>query len=246
MSETFRAIDDDPLLGKYIRHYTTNRMRLLVRAGVIYALAVAVIQVSTASLENNIAAIIVPILYTLVGLPLGWYLVHLWNREVILYERGFTYRQGSTIALFLYQQIVSLRVKAERVVLFGVVPREVYECHLLSDQDDKMTLNNLYGDIADLLKSMERAITQARRPVVQAQLERGERVPFGAGLWLTSDHIEDETSGENLAWTAYRGYRVEKGTLVITAQQSDWRTVALPQLENVTLLVSVLKDKAKT
>jgi hypothetical protein len=245
MSETFRVIDDDPLLGKYIRHYTTNRMRLLVQAGVIYAIAVVVIQVVTASLENNVASIVVPILYTLVGLPLGWYLVHLWNREVILYERGFTYRQGSTIVLFLYLQIVSLRVKAERVVLFGIIPREVYECQLLSDQDDKMTLNNLYGNIGDLLQRIERAITQARRPVVQAQLERGERVPFGAGLWLTSDHLEDETTGEILAWTAYRGYRVEKGTLVITAQHGDWRTFILSQLENATLLVSVLKDRAK-
>jgi hypothetical protein len=72
--------EDDPILGAFVAYFPSYRLRLLIRGAIFYAIPVLLLQVIFA----NVDSILIPMLYALIALLVGWYVLHLWNREVIL------------------------------------------------------------------------------------------------------------------------------------------------------------------
>lgn len=236
-----KPLPDDPVLGAYVSHHPSNRTQLLARGGVLYALAVVVLQVLFLRVEDNVAAIGLPILYAGVALGVYWYILHLWNREVVLYERGFTYRQGSQIGVFTYGQMVVFTLRVQRISLLGRLGWMVYQATLLSDQDEHLRITNLYTDAGQLCERLERAIARARKPITEALLARGEALAFGEAMTLDAQGLM--INGERVAWTEYAGYRLEAGQLLIARHAGDALAVALAGLPNAVLLVALLKGR---
>ncbi len=242
MNATVRAIDDDPVLGRYLVHYNTNRMRLLVQVGVIYAICTLVITLATAGLEGTWVNIVVPLLYALVAMPLIWYVAHLWNREVILFEKGFTFRQGSVVAAFPYENIVSTRTTLERIRYFGIVPRQRTVYDMTSDQGDQMRINDVYIRPLELVDTLERAILKARKPLLARQLARGEQVSFGS-VALNAQGVVDVRDGRALPWGALRSVQVAAGALRIADDAGEWAAFPLEGIESVVILLALLKER---
>lgn len=230
------VIPDDPALGKYLKHYTTHRLRLLVQGGTVYVLAVIGLQILFLGVDRQTASVILPIAFASIAGGIFWYMAHLWNREVVVYEKGFTYRQGSRVGVFRYEQIVRLRVRAERLSLAGLWRRDVYDCLMTSEHDEVLRLNNTYGDIARLLNALEQAITQARLPVARAQLAQGQKLSFGV---LEMDNTGLATADAVLLWQDFQGYKVADGNLVF----EGWQSVPLAEVDNLRLLVVLLKER---
>jgi hypothetical protein len=234
-------IEDDPALGRYVGHYPSNRLMLLIRGGIIYAVAVGLLQLIFLTVPDNIAGIFLPMLFAGVGLGVAWYVLHLWNREVILYEHGFSYREGSRLAQFYYGKIVTVRQKAERVAYFGFIKRDLYTMTLISDQDEILTLNNVYSSIAELVSKLESTITRARLPIAQARLARSETLDFGA-VRLSQQGIE--TDAGVLTWADFAGYRLEGKDIKLAARTNpDYAAFPVKQLDNVLLLLALLRGR---
>ena len=252
---TEQLFEDDPVLGQFVAYYPSNRTRLLIRAGIAYIVPVLFLQLFFANLDDATASILLIGSFTALALAVGWYITHLWNREVVIYERGFTYREGSRAVPFLFLQIVRVNLRAERIRLFGVWRRDIYEYRLVSDEDEHIRLNNIYKDIAELGLRLERAITKARRPIVNAQLARGERVLFSAEFILSGDGIT--VDNQHLDWRDFMDYKLEAGYIELLTWQPDedqagptqdgevWAQVPLKSLENEMLLVELLKERRK-
>lgn len=239
MTAPIRAIDDDPVLGRYLVHFTTDRLRLLMQAGVIYALSAVVINVATFSLEGTLVNIVVPLLYAGVALPLIWAIAHLWNREVILFERGFTFRQGSVVAAFPYINIVAIDVTLQRVLYFGLIPYQRTLGLLTSDQGDVMRIDGVFKDARKLITALERSVIRARQPLIAEQLAQGGHVAFGS-LTLTRAGIQTE-DGRTLPWNELQGVRVETDGIVLISGSDVWGRFHERELHSTALLVTVLK-----
>jgi hypothetical protein len=236
------AIEDDPALGKYVAHYPSNRLRLLIIGGLIYTAVVLFLQVFFAGLDDAAASIVLIGSYSLLALAIGWYVLHLWNREVILYERGFTYREGSRTGQFLYAKIISLHIRAERFAFMNLIRRDVYQCTMLTDQDERLMLNNIYSNIGELVTKLETAITRARLPVIEVRMERGETVEFGTRLSLDKNGIL--LDDERLAWNDFAGHRIESKNLVLNGKTGVSVAVPVAALDNALLLLALLKSRA--
>lgn len=236
-----RLFDDDPVLGAFIAYYPSNRVRLLLRAGIGYAVPVLFLQVFFAPLDTATASIILIGGYTLLALIAGWYLTHLWNREVVVYERGFSYREGSHTGLFQYHEIVRIQARTERIAYANLFTRDIYDYTLITDQDEHLRLNNVYKNIAELALRLERAITRARKPIVQARLQRGESLAFAHDLHLTRESVEYD--GRKLNWDAFQGHQIEDGNLILVARdEPSWARIPLNTLDNQLLLVTLLHE----
>src|SRR5690606_15868318 len=112
-------IDAHPTLGKYIAHHPSNRLRLIAQAISSYALAVLIVQALFWQVEDGTASLFLPLLFSAVGLGTAWYVAHYWNREIVLYEQGFSYRQGSQVGHFRYTDIVRLQPDVNRFALLS-------------------------------------------------------------------------------------------------------------------------------
>lgn len=244
MQPTEQPLDDDPLFGKYIAHYPVQRTQLLIQAGIIYALVTLVLQVAFANLDDVTAAIFLITAFSVMAFGLGWYVLHLWNREVVLYDRGFHYREGSKTVPIQYSEIIAMRQRAERVALFGVLPRDVHQYTLLTKNEELIVLNNRYHRIGELGQRLDKAIVLARRPILEHLLATGETLVFHEKLTMTQDGLH--SGGEHLPWDAIHGYRAEGGQFIIRADSAaPWFTGRLEEIDNLTLLFLLLKARVK-
>jgi hypothetical protein len=232
------VIEPDPVLGAYIAHHPSNRLLLLILGGIAYAIPVLLLQILFSQADKTTAAVVLISAYSIIALVIGWVILHLWNREVILYERGFTYREGSKIRAFPYASIVSFQQRAMKFA-FPRWPIVIYSSTMLTDQDELLLINNIYTDVAKLVRRLEGLITRARLPVVAAKFQAGERVAFGP-LSLSGQalHMGDKT----LPWSDWSGYRFANNQLVLMDKSgADWAAVPVMEIDQILLLVALMK-----
>lgn len=247
----------DPEFGEVLANYPSDRARLLLISGAILAAVWFVVTVALWQVEATTAALITVGVFSLATLLVGWYMAHLWNREVVLFARGFSYREGSREAYLRYSDVVAIRQKAARVAYFGgLLQRTIYRTTLKTNQDETIVLGGVYRRIAELSLKLEEKTTAARRPIVQRQLSAGETVAFGAWLSLSPTglvfhpipanrysytHPDPAAADRVLPWDDYEGYQVGQGALVIAAvSQPVWCAVNLEEIDNARLLIELL------
>jgi hypothetical protein len=235
-----KIFDDHPMLGAYRSHHPSGRGRLLLRGAILYAVPVLLLQILFWDVDTPAASIFLPISFGAVGLGVVWYIAHLWNREIILYERGFTYREGSRIGEFRYDQIVRVRQKIEQIALFGFLRITRYDYTLISAQDEKLRVNNLYSDIARLTANLDAWIARDRLPLLRAQIERDQPVWFGDALQLSRSGLQHHSS--ELFWRELSSYRVQGGKLLLRQGDQVWASIPVTELENPVLLIALLKS----
>ncbi|MEQ8672587.1 MAG: hypothetical protein RLP44_17010 [Aggregatilineales bacterium] len=235
-------IEDDPILGKFIAFYPSNRARLLLIAGGILGVVWFVVTVALWEVEAGLASAITVAVISATTLLVGWYVAHLWNREVILFEHGFSYRQGSYNAFIQYSDVRTIRQKAERLSYFGGwVHYTVYKVMLKTSLDEVIVLNNIYRKMDDLSVRIEAAVTIFLRPYVKAQIQEHGSMPFAQSLSVTENGLNSEQ--RTLDWAQLGGYEVKNGALTIkTGANVSWLTVPLDEVDNIRLLLELLRE----
>jgi hypothetical protein len=236
-------LEDDPVLGPALANYPSNRARLLLIGAAVLGVIWFVITVVLLPVEAGVAATITISVLGLVTLVIGWYISHLWNREVVLYKQGFSYREGSFIAYIRYDDVASLRQRAERVSYFGgLVRRTIYRSILKTAQDETIILNNVYKRMDELGVRLEQQIYAVLRPVIVRALAKGESVPFADTLTLNAQGLHD--SDRHLAWPDFGGYKIQSGRLLLFTQSGEtWFSAPLAEVDNITVLLDLLKQR---
>lgn len=234
--------EDDPVLGKYIDNYPSDRLRLLLMGGAVLGVVWFVVTVALWQVEAATASIMTVVILAVVTLIVGWFISHLWNREVVIYEHGFSYREGSNIAFIRYEDVETIRQKGERVSYFGgLVRRSTLEYTILTNKDEKIVLNSLYRRLEKMTLRLEIEVTLAVRERVERQLTNGETVSFGHTLALSSSGLH--AKGRDLPWNRYAGYHIAHRRLTITAADGEvWYQQPLSEIDNLRLLVDLLRD----
>lgn len=241
--ENETLFEADAILGEFVAHYPSNRLRLLIVAGAVLVVIWFVITVALWQVEEGIAATITVIVLAVVTLGAGWYVTHFWNREVILYERGFSYREGSNLAFIQYKDITRIRQQGQRVVYFGgLVSRSTFKFTIMTDQDEIIVLDSLYNRLDELTDRLEKRITVDMLTRAEQQLIMGESIPFTETLTMTGDGLQAQA--RLLLWDDFKQFRIANGQFIIdSTNQPAWYRIDLTQVDNVRLLIALLHQR---
>ncbi|MFW5748106.1 MAG: DUF6585 family protein [Chloroflexota bacterium] len=233
--------EDDPELGRFIAYHPVRRLWLVAGSALILLAIWFVITVALWQVENTIAATVTVAVITVAALTLGWAMLHVWNREVVLYEKGFSYRRGSQAVYLPYDQVDAIRQAGERVTYFGgLVRRTNYTFQVITRSGEVIILNVLYQNLDMLTRRLETAATAVLFERAQAALERGESVDFGAGCLLKSDAVM--CGATRLKWVDYQGFTIRQGALLLHDSAGNVQAqLPLRELNNVRLLVELLR-----
>lgn len=246
------TIEDDPVLGKPLDNFPSRRLRALLTGG---AVLVGVSLLLNAALFEIDAVWVAPLVITvtaLLALAVGWWILHQWNREVILYERGFSYREGSENVPFLYGEVSSIRLRAEQLAYFGgLLRRVIYRITIRTRAGDRIVLDNTYNRVEQLADKLVEQVNVLLRPVVQERLRRGETVSFAEGVALSdeglhidADLLENPEAGTVLPWSQFGGYKIARRHLYfVTADDTLWFGLPLSDVDNLTLLLGILRER---
>jgi hypothetical protein len=239
-------IEDNPVLGAFVASYPSDRGRLLVPSAVVIGFVSVVLNFTLADVNAWWGPALTVVLMALVVLAVGWYILHHWNREVVLYEQGFSYREGSRPVFFRYTEIAHIRQRAERLAyLGGLYRRTVYRFVLTTGQGDVIVLTNLYRRVGELGARIEQKVNAVLWPVIAERLAKGEIVPFSTALGLSERGLQE--GGRDLNWEQYGGYRIENRRLALLKQSGEvWFAVPLTEVDNITLLLQVLRVRNRT
>jgi len=247
--ELAQEIDDeeniwqsDALLGEFVAHYPVNRVRLSITGAILYAVPVLFLQAFFFTIEDVSASIFIVMAYAIIGLAVAWYLAHNWNREVVLYSQGFSYREGGYTGMFLYAQIVTANQRAERVRILGFITRNIYEYTFVTDEDETLMLNQRYQNILRLGDSLMQRIIQARLPIVQERQLRGETQFFGA-MQINKEGIRNDSGF--MTWEDFTGLKVAGGKIILQSTTGATLENAIQDIDNAMLFVAYLGNVKK-
>src|SRR5664279_873986 len=180
-------IDPDPVLGQALANFPSDRMRPLIIAGAVIAPVALALGLTTAQVLDWWGPVVTVLITAVAVLALGWYVLHVWNREIILYERGFSYREGSKTVFFPYDEIASIRLRAEWLAYFGgLLRRSVYRFTVTTTQAERFTITNVYRRAAELGTRLTNQINRALQPQIARRLAEGGKVAFGDSLTLSA------------------------------------------------------------
>lgn len=237
------VIPADPELGAGIANYPSDRLRLLIIAGVIAGVTSVILNFTVATIEGWIGPALTIVIMSGLTLALGWYVLHLWNREIVLYERGFSYREGADVVFFRYEEVRGVRLRAERLAYFGgLLRRTVYQATLTTFRGEVIKADNLYRRAGDLCAKLADRTQQIAAEMLPSRLEAGEKVPFGEVLALSSAGVHQDS--RMLAWSEIGEVVVAKRKLTLqTNSGTEWVSVPLREIENPQVLISALRKK---
>jgi len=245
-------IQTHPALGDPIDNFPSRRLPPLLTAwGFLIGISL-LWNLATWPFDLSAYGPAIAITFALIALVLGWWVMHLWNREVILYERGLTYREGSRDVPFRYDELRGIRLRAEQLAYFGgALRRTIYRITLHTHNGETIPLNNIYRRVQVLGDKLNQRVTDLRRPDILAAISNGESVPFGGGLSLNSagitvaaSELAGATDDAHLPWAAFSGYNIAKRHLqLLTDEEAIWYSLPLHEVENLVLLLEVLRQQ---
>lgn len=235
-------VEADPVLGAVVATYPADRARLLIPAALVVGVLAVILNFTLAAVPGWGPPLTVALM-TLVALAAGWVVLHYWNREVVLYENGFSYREGGRDVLFHFAEIHSFRQRAEQMAYFGgLVRRVTYRFTLIGLRGERIVLGNLYRRVGDLGLRLEQGIIRQLEPAIRDRLAKGERVPFSDTLRLSADGLHERA--RDLLWSDYGGYTISGGRLtLLAADGSAWFSLPLPEVDNLLILIALLRER---
>lgn len=235
-------IADDPVLGKVIANYPSDRIRLLMIGGGVYAAGTLLINLVFLPVDAAVALPAVVTLLAVLALGVSWYLLHHWNREVVLFERGFSYREGSNTAYMAYADVRAVHLDARRIrYAGGLITRTVKRFTLKTIHDELIVIRSVYRRMDELIARMEAAVNVALRPRIKTQFDLGGDAAFGAPVVLSAVGLT--VDGQALAWADYGGHSIGGGRLTFKHKDGQpFAAVPLESLENETLLIELLNQ----
>lgn len=246
------TIEDDPTLGKPLDNFPSRRLRATLIGAVVLVPAAMLLNLALINVQGVWVAPFIVSVIALMALAVGWWIMHQWNREVILYERGFSYREGSENVPFLYAEVQAIRLRAEQLAYFGgLFRRAIYRVTIQTKAGDRIRLDNTYSRIDQLADKLVAHVNAILYPVVKERLQRGERIDFAGGLAISDEGIHiDAAVLENAAgdvvlpWARFSGYTIAQRQLVLlTEDEAAWFSVPLAEVDNLVLLLVILREQ---
>jgi len=246
-------LEPHPVLGQPVQNYPSRRLRVL---GLGWSVLIAwslLVYYGTWSIQ---AVWIGPVVITVIAvssLVIGWWILHQWNREIILYERGFTYREGSVDVPFAYAEVRGVRVRAEQLAYFGgLLRRVVYQVDITALSGDYIRVDNaIYRRVEDFAERLLAQVNTELRPLVVNKVQRGEPVAFADDLYLTNAGLrvnaaalQDADEDALLPWDDFGGFKIAQRQLMLqTRNGQTWYALPLRDVDNLTLLLDLLRQQ---
>lgn len=236
------ALEPDPVLGQPLGNYVSDRLRLLVLGGAVVLIAGLLLNFTIGTIQEGWGPPLTVLLTAAVALGAGWGVLHGWNREIILYERGFTIGEGARVVPIRYDEVASVRLQAEQVSYFGLLRHNRYRFLLTTLHDEQIAITQWYRRAPELGARLTALVDAALRSQLEARWAQGEAVRFGDALALSAGGIESD--GDTLDWADFGGYRIAQRRLtILDARGEPFASAPLAATDNLTLLLALLRER---
>ena len=188
------------------------------------------------------APVLIAVLLSGLGLLAGWGAYVNWRKGVVVYERGFAYRDRTGLQTWRWDDILTMTSAITRHYHNGIYTGTTHIYTLLNRQNQKLKLVDSIGKVEDLAKTIDTNIFPLLYPRAVDQYNAGEMLAFGP-LAISKQGI---TIGEKTyPWGAVKEVSIHHGILKVTKKEGGWFTGARASasvIPNLRVLLAIIQQ----
>ena len=188
------------------------------------------------------APVLIAVLLSGLGLLAGWGAYVNWRKGVVVYERGFAYRDRTGLQTWRWDDILTMTSAITRHYHNGIYTGTTHIYTLLNRQNQKLKLVDSIGKVEDLAKTIDTNIFPLLYPRAVDQYNAGEMLAFGP-LAISKQGI---TIGEKTyPWGAVKEVSIHHGILKVTKKEGGWFSgarAAASVIPNLRVLLAIIQQ----
>jgi hypothetical protein len=186
------------------------------------------------------APLIIAIILFLLGLVVAWSAYNNRAKGVLVYERGFAYRDRKGVQAWRWEDMVSLTSAVIRHYTNGIYTGTTHAYTLYNRQNVRLVLNDVFAKVEELAKVVEQNIFPLLYAQVSAQYNGGQTVVFGpVSISKTGIQIFKKT----YPWAEVKEVSIQKGILRVSKKDGGWfsgASASVSGIPNLRVLLSII------
>jgi len=178
----------------------------------------------------------------LCALLAGWSAYKNWNREIVLYEKGFAIRSRKGIQSWPWSDMVSIKIKVTRHYTNGIYSGTTHEYTLMNRQNEKLRLNDAFSKVEELAASIEQSFFPLIYEPAAKEYNNGHPLEFGpVAISKTGMYFGKKT----IPWVDIKEVSLQKGELKISRKGGGWFSgarIPAPAIPNLRVLLTIISQ----
>lgn len=176
----------------------------------------------------------------LIGLATGWSAYSNWNKSVMIYERGFAYRDRKGVQAWQWISVVSILTAITRHYYNGVYTGTTHVYTLFNNQNEKLVLNDYFKKVEDIAKIIEQGIY----PILYERATQS----YNSGQMLTFGPVAINKGGivigkKTYPWTDVKQVSIQNGYVKVSKKDGGWfsgASASAAAIPNLRILLSII------
>ena len=178
----------------------------------------------------------------LLGALAGWSAYSNWNKGVMVYERGFAYRDRKGIQTWRWDNVVSITAAITRHYTNGIYTGTTHVYTLFNNQNEKVVLNDSFKAIEGLAAVIENGVY----PILY---ERAAQA-YNTGQTLTFGPVAINKGGivigkKNYPWVDVKQVSIQNGFVKVSKKDGGWfsgASASAAVIPNLKVLLAIINQ----
>lgn len=172
----------------------------------------------------------------------GWSAYSNWNKSLVIYDRGFAYRDRKGIQTWQWINVTSITAAITRHYTNGIYTGTTHVYTLYNNQSEKIVLN-------DSFKKVEEVAGIIENNVYPLLYERAVQV-YNSGQTLTFGPVAINKGGiligkKNYPWTEVKQVSINNGYVKVSKKDGGWfsgASAAAAAIPNLKIMLSIVNQ----
>jgi hypothetical protein len=174
------------------------------------------------------------------GLLAGWNAFVNWNKGIVVFERGFAYRDRKGFQIWQWEEIVSLTSAITRHYTNGIYTGTTHRYTLFNCQNVRLVLTDSFSKVEQLAQEIDENIFPILYGSAASQFNTGQALVFGPVVISKAGIV---IGRKTYPWTDVREVSIQRGILKVSRKEGGWfrgaRTAAA-LIPNLSVLLAII------
>jgi len=190
--------------------------------------------------DKMTAPALIAFLLIVVGLLAGWGAYVNWKKGVVVYERGFVYRDRKGLQTWRWEDILTMTSAITRHYYNGIYTGTTHIYTLLNRQNQKLKLADSILKVENLANAIDTNIFPLLYPRAADMYNAGEALAFGP-VAISKQGIA--IGKRTYPWTDVKEVSIRRGTLKVSKKEGGWFSgagAAASAIPNLRVLLAIV------
>ena len=178
----------------------------------------------------------------LLGAWAAWSTYSNWNKGLMIYDRGFAYRDRKGIQTWQWINVTSITAAITRHYTNGIYTGTTHVYTLLNNQNEKIVLNDSFKKVEDVAGIIENNVYPILYERAAQAYNSGQTLTFGL-VAINKGGIQ--IGKKNYPWTDVKQVSINNGFVKVSKKDGGWfsgASASAAAIPNLKIMLSIINQ----